>query len=301
MEATMLTPVSNRVNMLLLVLLVLMAGAIIAILATRASGGPLDPAGPPSSTLPQVEPRSPIPPVGWDGVSAISISTSGSYFLTRNLTQVPITIAAAKVTFDLNGFTLTELIGNNGIEVTAGTKRDIVVRNGTLVGPGGVGTGVFAPAAGRSAFIDLQISGWGIGMQIGTGNVVLRVDSHDNGTSGIEVDNGADFGGSIDDSNFSHNVNGIFLVRNNVEVRNSIMDTNLSSGVNMTGSWNEVSDSRMVGNTNFGADISGNRNALVRNHIDGNTGGSSTNSGAGNIIGPVSPATSANPAENIGF
>jgi hypothetical protein len=79
------------------------------------------------------------------------------------------------------------------------------------------------------------------------------------------------------------------------------VDTNFSSGVNMTGSWNEVSDSRMVGNTNFGADISGNRNALVRNHIDGNTGGSSTNSGAGNIIGPVSPATSANPAENIGF
>jgi hypothetical protein len=47
----MLTTVSNRVNTLLLVLLVLMAGAIIAILATRANGGSLDPPGPPASTM----------------------------------------------------------------------------------------------------------------------------------------------------------------------------------------------------------------------------------------------------------
>jgi hypothetical protein len=296
----MFTSISNRFNTLLLMLLVLMAGTIIAILATRASGGPLDPTGPPASTLPQVEPRSPIPPVGWDGVSAISISSSGSYFLTRNLNQIPITIATDNVTFDLSGFTLTGGVGQHGIAVAAGT-RDIVIRNGTLIGPGtGNGYGVFALSTGRSTFSDLHLSGWATGLKIGTGNTVLRVDSHDNQSSGIEVQNGVDYGGSIEDSHFSNNEFGISLAGNNVEVHNSVMDTNSQEGIDMSGSWNEVSESRMTGNI-YGAFISGNRNVVVRNHIDGNGSGPTHDVGAGNIIGPISPAAGTNPAENIGF
>jgi Protein of unknown function (DUF1566) len=41
----------NRLNTFLLVMLVFMAGAIIAILASRASAGPLDPPGAPASTM----------------------------------------------------------------------------------------------------------------------------------------------------------------------------------------------------------------------------------------------------------
>jgi hypothetical protein len=58
----MLTTVSRRANTLLLVLLVLMAGTIIAILATRASGGPLDPPGPPASTMHTLDDTAPV----WD-------------------------------------------------------------------------------------------------------------------------------------------------------------------------------------------------------------------------------------------
>lgn len=47
----MLASISNRFNTLLLMLLVLMGGAIIAILATRSSAGPLDPPGVPGSTM----------------------------------------------------------------------------------------------------------------------------------------------------------------------------------------------------------------------------------------------------------
>ncbi len=47
----MLGSAYHRVNTLLLVLLVLMAGAIIAILATKAGAGSLDPPGPPASTM----------------------------------------------------------------------------------------------------------------------------------------------------------------------------------------------------------------------------------------------------------
>ena len=294
----MATAFWNRINTILLLLVLL---AVIGALTSRAFGGPLDPTGPPTSTLPQLEPRGPIPPVGWDGVSAISINSAGSYFLTRNL-GVPITIAAENVTFDLSGFTLTGAGNQTAITTAAGTKRHIIIRNGTLIGPGtSGGSAIYAREAGRSTFSDLQISGWGVGLQLGTGDTVLRVESHDNTGPGIQVTQGSDFGGSIEDSNFSHNGGyGIVIFGNNVEVRDSVMDTNVNSGIAMLGSWNAVSGSRMVGNF-YGAETEGNRNAVVSNHIDGNTSGTVFNSGAGNIIGPISPAAGTNPAENIGF
>ncbi len=75
----------NRINtVLLLIVLFVVIGA----LGTHVWGGPLDPPGPPASTLPQVEPRMPIPPVGWSGTFPISIAQPGSYYLTRSLTGV---------------------------------------------------------------------------------------------------------------------------------------------------------------------------------------------------------------------
>ena len=74
----------NRVNTTLLVLVLL---TVIGGFATRAWGGPLDPPAAPGPTQPQVEPRSPIPPVAWNGTFPITISQPGSYFLTRNLTN----------------------------------------------------------------------------------------------------------------------------------------------------------------------------------------------------------------------
>lgn len=285
----------SRINTGLLLIVLI---AVIAALATRAYGGPLDPPGPPAATLPQVEPRSPIPPVGWDGTSPITIGSSGSYFLTRNLVQVPITIAAENLTFDLNGFTLSGTTGD-GITATAGTKRHIVIRNGTLVG---WNNGIRLDQATRSTFSDLHISGAATGLRIGRGNVVSRVDSSNNGFNGVEVLASGDFGGSIEESNFNGNSNyGIHLKGDNVAVRDSVIDSNAYSGIYVEGSWNDIADSRMVGNGNYGIIIYGNRNVVVHNHIDGNVGGTVGDVGAGNIIGPISPATGANPAENIGF
>jgi hypothetical protein len=298
----MFMTISNRLNTFLLVLLVLMAASIIAILATRSNAGPLDPTGPPSSTLPQVEPRSPIPPVGWDGVSAISVSSPGSYFLTQDLTAIPIIINAEDVTFDLNGFTL---IGsgtpNDGISATAGVKRNIVVRNGSVVGWGH--RGINLPQVGRSIFEGLHVSGCSQdGLLIGTGNVVADVDSHNN-LQGIEVVLGVDWGGTIRDSVVSQNSGyGINLGGNNVFVRDTVIDGNVGSGVLITGSWNEVTNSESVGNGPFGVNVAGNRNVVVRDHIDGNTTAATHDSGAGNIIGPLYPlGSTTDPAGNIGF
>ena len=75
-----------RTNTILLVLTVVIGLATLATVARWAAAGPLDPPGAPAPTLPQVEPRSPIPPVGWDGSLPITITAAGSYFLTRDLT-----------------------------------------------------------------------------------------------------------------------------------------------------------------------------------------------------------------------
>ena len=53
---------------------------VVAALAGVARGGPLDPPGPPASTLPQVEPRTPI------SALPFTITQPGSYFLTQNVT-----------------------------------------------------------------------------------------------------------------------------------------------------------------------------------------------------------------------
>ena len=94
------------------------------------SGGPLDPPGPPASTQPQVEPRTPISSLPY------IISTPGSYFLTRSLsasTGSGITISANDVTIDLMGFTLagTSLTTTDGI-VSSGGLRSITIKNGNV-------------------------------------------------------------------------------------------------------------------------------------------------------------------------
>ena len=74
--------------------------------------GSLTPPGPPGSTmltLSQIEPRTPI------SSAPYTISQSGSYYLTTNLTATvsnAITVGASGVSLDLNGFTITSTIAN---------------------------------------------------------------------------------------------------------------------------------------------------------------------------------------------
>ncbi len=121
----MFASISNRVNTFLLLLLVLMAAAIIAILATRSAAGPLDPPGPPSSTLPLVEPRTPISSLPY------TISSPGSYYVTNALSSTTggITITTNDVELDLNGFTLTGTAGLYGI---SSSFNQITIRNGRV-------------------------------------------------------------------------------------------------------------------------------------------------------------------------
>ena len=101
------------------------------------SGGPLDPGGPPSATLPQVEPRSPIPPVGWNQTFPIVISQPGSYFLTRSVTDSSsgtdgVQVTADNVSIDLNGFTLRSNDKTGSGIVVIGQHSGIGISNGVV-------------------------------------------------------------------------------------------------------------------------------------------------------------------------
>ena len=111
------------------------AGLIALLSASVASGqGPLTPPGAPAptmKTLDQVEARKPIP----GGTSPFTISTSGSYYLTGNITVASgdvITINASNVTLDLNGYTIattsatplgTAIVITTGVSARDGVQR----------------------------------------------------------------------------------------------------------------------------------------------------------------------------------
>jgi hypothetical protein len=98
--------------------------------------GPLTPPGMPTPTmksLDQIEARTPISSLPF------TISSSGSYYLTKNLSVSGgdgITISADKVTLDLNGFTISSTAGSaNGSGVLlSGTRTNVTIVNGFITG-----------------------------------------------------------------------------------------------------------------------------------------------------------------------
>ena len=116
---------------------------LLAVSPTFAQG-PLTPDGEPQptmKTLHQVEPRKAIA----GGTDAITINTSGSYYLTGDLTVSSgdgITIAAGNVTLDLNGFTVSSTSAEPaGNAITLGDSLlAVTIRNGNL--GGGFASGV---------------------------------------------------------------------------------------------------------------------------------------------------------------
>ena len=263
----------TRINTFLLILLVLMAGGTMAILATRAESGPLDPVGTPGPTLPQVEPRKPIPPVGWNGTFPVQITEPGSYFLTRNLVGVDgvdgISISSTDVVLDLNGFRL-ERSGptpSEGIVVTASaTGGTVVIQNGTLRSwstgiDASAATGVrvsdigisFSPqgilaTAGGATIEDCTVSNsGGIGITV-TAGVVRRCTIFGNQQVGIRPQGNA----TIEDNLVFDNGAGPHLTRSNIYVE---------------GQYNLVRDNHIM-TPEGGAPvlrITGTNNIIVRN------------------------------------
>ena len=118
-----------------------------ALFSTRAwAQGSLTPPGAPAptmKTLEQMEPRVPI------STAPFTISQSGSYYLTTNLTVAAgnaITIAADGVTLDLNGFTISSTANpaaGYAVLINSGL-RNIAIQNGVIQGAVTYSGGVFS-------------------------------------------------------------------------------------------------------------------------------------------------------------
>lgn len=118
----------------------------------RAQGSLTPPTGAPApvmKTLDQIEARIPLV-AGQPGVSVsasgeITITNSGSYYLTRNLTSTNtavscINVGTHNVALDLNGYTISRTngtgLGTAGIYIAGGGSQMVMIRNGFIVGGG---------------------------------------------------------------------------------------------------------------------------------------------------------------------
>jgi parallel beta-helix repeat protein len=166
---------------------------ILTLPASLFAQGPLSPTAAPAPTmksLAQIEPRIAITNLPY------TISSSGSYYVTTNLTcttcsgvQPGINFSliplADNVTLDLNGFTLSGMAGSgHGINVSGG--YNYVIRNGTLANWGE--DGVDMSLASNSRFENLQFYGNGhIGLEAGAGSVVVNCEATANTVAGYSL------------------------------------------------------------------------------------------------------------------
>lgn len=161
---------------------------LLAFTQSTFAQGALSPSAAPSptmKTLAQIEPRIPI------SALPATISVSGSYYVTTNLTGVAggingITILASDVTVDLSGFTLQGVAGSGAGIYVPNAVRNLAIRNGAMDSWGG--SGVSAANVYDSQFERLRISNTGgDGLQAGSNCVVFVCSVNGNGGYGMQV------------------------------------------------------------------------------------------------------------------
>ncbi|MCG8405191.1 MAG: right-handed parallel beta-helix repeat-containing protein [Phycisphaerales bacterium] len=115
----------------------------------------------------------------------LTINQAGSYYLAENVTTTGggITIAADDVELDLMGHTLCG--GTSDGIFASGTRKNIVIKNGTLSDWSGDGVDAFN--ASNSQFEGLRVFGnSGVGLRTGDGAVVSACTAESNESHGIE-------------------------------------------------------------------------------------------------------------------
>jgi len=251
-----------------------LAIALIGALAGVVQGGPLDPPAPPASTLPLVEPRTPIRQPATAADFPIVISAPGSYYLAENITGVAgkdgIQIAADAVTLDLDGFALVGVTGA-GAGIGGGLRRNVSVHNGSVrQWDGGGINGDFVD----STFEDLRLlSNNTGGISTNGDSLVSRVVATNNGGYGIRMGNSYGSGGVIRDSTASGNSLDGILVLGRVLVVGNTSINNWAVQIHVLNSGNRIDSNnveRLVA-AEFGLAITvetGN-NVIIRNSIRG--------------------------------
>ncbi|QQS07824.1 MAG: right-handed parallel beta-helix repeat-containing protein [Phycisphaerales bacterium] len=181
--------------------------ALPALLLTGAIlyAGPLNPpAGPITSThktLTEVEPRVAINSTNTPGDtnSEFRIASSGSYYLTGNITvtagRVGIEIAASNVTVDLNGFSIIGQAGSLSGATAFSTLSNITFKDGAI-STIAAGLQLGSVSAARVERVNMQDI-TGIGLQVGTRSIVRNCIVRTTTSTGISASAGSHVEGCI--------------------------------------------------------------------------------------------------------
>ncbi len=203
-----------------LALLTFGAIALTAAIGLVVAMGPLNPpAGPVASTyktLTEVEPRTAINATNTPGDAStlFKITTSGSYYLTGNITGVAgkhgITIVAGNVTINLNGY---ELIGPTGAGALDGIlggsngQLNLAILNGTIRNWSGNGINLqYLSAQNFRIEGILTNANGGNGLALSNSGMVKNCSGWNNSGSGINAQNGVTITGCSMNNN---HLNGI--------------------------------------------------------------------------------------------
>lgn len=280
-----------------------LAVALIASLAGVVRGGPLDPPGPPASTLPLVEPRTPIRQPASAAGFPIMISAPGSYYLAGNITGIAayngIEIVADAVTLDLNGFALLGVAGSSSGIWVQGRYRNTSVHGGTISGWGQ--NGIDGDYVRDSTFEDLRLYGNGGGGIRASGNsLISHVVATNNGAHGILMNGVGGYGGIIRDSTASDNaMDGIVVLGSTLVVGNTSLN-NSGSQVHVINFGNRIDSNNVERAAGaFAIRVEAANNVIVRNSIRGVN--SDLSIVPGNTVGPLESAGTpiSNPWANI--
>lgn len=149
--------------------------------------GPLAPStgpAPSMKTLLEVEPRTPISSLPF------SITNSGSYYLTANLTGSAgldgITLVANDVDLDLNGFVLSGVPGSGNGIASLGSQINLRIHNGTV--RQWTGSGINAAGYANGQFENLRVSeNVGQGLASGPNSTIRNCVAQLNGDAGINA------------------------------------------------------------------------------------------------------------------